>query len=63
MTNNGVYTTYGTALAGSFQTNSAPPSTRQLVDSVFNRPSAEFQTNFAASKFTPDPSKTVDILV
>jgi|GEM_PF-6784696 len=63
MTVDGVITTFSTRLDGGFRTSATPPTTRQLTDSVFTRPSAEFQESFAASKFTPDSSKRVDILV
>lgn len=57
----GVYTTFETRLGSNFQTNSAPPTTGQLVDSVKTRPSAQFQQSFSASRFTPNPAKGVDI--
>ena len=63
MTLNGVITSFATRLDTGFQTAATPPTTRQLVDSVYSRASAEFQESFSASKFRPDPSKQVDILV
>jgi hypothetical protein len=62
MTVDGVIATFSTRLDGTFQTAATPPTTRQLTNSVHTRPSAEFQQTFAASKFTPNPAKTVDLL-
>ncbi len=58
----GVITTFSTRLDGGFQQAATPPTTRQLTDSVFTRPSAQFQESFAASRFTPSSAKRVDIL-
>jgi hypothetical protein len=63
----GVISTLSSRLDGAFRTAATPPTTNQLVDSINTRPSAEFQGNFSASKFTPefspDPSKQLDIQV
>lgn len=63
MTIDGAITAYSTRLAGSYQQATTPPTVRQLTESVYSRPSAQFQEAFSASKFTPDPAKQVDILV
>lgn len=57
----GVLFSFSVRLDGNYQTAATPPSTRQLVDSVFTRPSAQFQESFAASEFTPDTTKQVDV--
>jgi hypothetical protein len=59
----GVIQSFSSRLDGNFQSAASPPSLRQLVDSVHTRPPAEFQEGFAASKFTPDAAKTVDVAV